>query len=192
MLANLDQFLGPIYFWVFAIGILACAAGVLVSRHPLIGAINLIGVMLGIAGLYALLGAPFLGVIQVLTYAGAIMMLLVFVIMVLNCAKENAIPRFDGYGLLTLVLPVVLVAAVGSVFAKLPMTNSPSAIRGEVEPIAATMFNFSATGGGWYILFEIVGVLLLVAAVGAVTLSKRSLDTPTDDASKEGGHDGAH
>ena len=192
MLANLDQFLGPVYFWLFALASLTCATGVLISRHPLFGAINLIGVMLSVAGLYALLGGPFLGVIHVLTYAGAIMMLLVFVIMVLNCAKEDAIPRFDGYGIITLVLPVILVVAVGTVLRKTFMTDNAAALRGEVEPIARTMFDFSATAGGWWMLFELIGVLLLVAAVGAVILSKRQLDTPSADEAKEGGHDGAH
>jgi NADH-quinone oxidoreductase subunit J len=192
MLANLDQILGPVYFWLFALGALACAMGVLISRHPLFGAINLIGVMLALAGLYAVLGGPFLGVIQVLTYAGAIMMLLVFVIMVLNRAKDHDIPRFDGYGILTLVLPAILVMAVGGVLKATAMTDNPDALRGEIEPIARSMFDFTANAGGWWILFEIIGVLLLVAAVAAVILSKRELDTPVDDTAKEGDRDGAH
>ena len=192
MLANLDQILGPVYFWLFALGALACAMGVLISRHPLFGAINLIGVMLALAGLYAVLGGPFLGVIQVLTYAGAIMMLLVFVIMVLNRAKDHDIPRFDGYGILTLVLPAILVMAVGGVLKATAMTDNPDGLRGEIEPIARSMFDFTANAGGWWILFEIIGVLLLVAAVAAVILSKRELDTPVDDTAKEGDRDGAH
>ena len=75
--------IAQIYFSVFATLALACSLYLLVVRHPLYGALSLVGVMLSLAGIYSLLAAPFLGVVQVLTYAGAIMMLVVFVIMVI-------------------------------------------------------------------------------------------------------------
>lgn len=193
MLSALDPILAPLTFWLLALAAVVCGGGVLLSRHPLNGAINLIGVMLALAGLYALLGSPFLGVIQVLTYAGAIMMLVVFVIMVLNRARDHEVPTADWYGLLVLPLPLALAAGVVRVLARTPMAPSPEAVRGEPEAIAAAMFDLAPTAGGWWLLFEVTGVLLLVAAVGAVLLAKRELTSRAEAAAaggdKEHGHD---
>ena len=73
MFQGLDHLLGNAYFGLFAIAALLCACGLLFSKHPLNATIYLIGVMLSISGIYALLSSPFLGVVQVLVYAGAIM-----------------------------------------------------------------------------------------------------------------------
>lgn len=193
MLSALDPILAPLTFWLLALAAVVCGGGVLLSRHPLNGAINLIGVMLALAGLYALLGSPFLGVIQVLTYAGAIMMLVVFVIMVLNRARDHEVPSADWYGLLVLPLPLALAAGVVRVLARTPMAPSPEAVRGEPEAIAAAMFDLAPIAGGWWLLFEVTGVLLLVAAVGAVLLAKRELTSRAEAAAeggdKEHGHD---
>lgn len=190
MLHSLDAILGPAYFWLFAGIAVLCSLGLLLSRHPLNGAIYLIGVMLSLSGIYALLHSPFLAVLQVLVYAGAIMMLVVFVIMVLNQAKEHTIPVFDWFSLVGLVLPVLLglalVLAQGEAHS-VPVTVAPP--RGEVATIAATMFNSTAGGGGYYLLFELTGVVLLAAVVGAVVLAKRKLDSPPPEQPKaDGGH----
>ena len=112
MFHSLDAILGPAYFWLFAGIAIFCGLGLLLARHPINGAIYLIGVMLSMSGIYALLNSPFLAVLQVLVYAGAVMMLVVFVIMVLNQAKEHRIPVFDWFSLTALALPVVLGAAL--------------------------------------------------------------------------------
>src|SRR3954470_3000822 len=106
MFHSLDGLLGNAYFALFALACILCAGGVLLSKHPLNAAVYLIGVMLGISGIYALLGSPFLGVIQVLVYAGAIMMLVVFVIMVLNRARDHEVPRFDLWSIPAALLPL--------------------------------------------------------------------------------------
>ncbi len=258
MLHVLDAILGPAYFWLFASISMLCGLGLLLSRHPINGALYLIGVMLSLSGIYALLHSPFLAVLQVLVYAGAIMMLVVFVIMVLNQAKEHVIPLFDWFSLAGLILPVVLggalvttalqvkptftlndplglieapiadqsalrvqfnainagdkatyqwefgdrtsaggrqndhtYAAAGTYTAKLTIADSASkngtasvtfqsvsVPRGEVAILAATMFNSHRNGPGYYLLFELIGVLLLAAVVGAVVLAKRNLDSP--------------
>ena len=193
MLAFLDPYLGPATFWLLAAAAVICASGVLLTRHPLNGAINLIGTMLALAGIYALLGSPFLGVVQVLTYAGAIMMLVVFVIMVLNRARDHEVPPADWYGLLVLPLPLALAAGVLRVLARTGMAADPAAPRGEPRAIADAMFDLGAQGGGWWLLFELTGVLLLVAAVAAVVLAKRDLSTRAEAAAAAEGHDhGAH
>lgn len=193
MFENLNAVLGPLYFWIFAITALLSALGlVFVSRHPLSGALNLIGVMLSLAGIYAILHSPFLGVLQVLVYAGAIMMLVVFVIMVLNQAKDHQVPRFDGFSLAAFVLPAVIGFCLVGFLAKQSLKASETAVRAGIEPISVRLFDLSAGGPGYYILFELIGVLLLVAVVAAVLLAKRRLDTPATPADDQKGDDHGH
>jgi NADH-quinone oxidoreductase subunit J len=184
-----------LYFTLFATIAVACGVGVLCTRHPINGAVNLIGVMLGLSGIYALLASPFLAVVQILVYAGAVMMLVVFVIMVLNGARDGDNSRFGSQGLLGLIVPVVF-----AIIAAVLMTNLGDVLReagdqatvGDPTAIARTMFDVDAASSlGYYLLFEIVGLVLLVAVVGAVLLAKRDLATPrqiTDESSQEAGH----
>jgi NADH-quinone oxidoreductase subunit J len=159
-------------------------------RNAVASVLWLVGAFVAMAVLFIGMDAGLLGVIQVLVYAGAIMMLVVFVIMVLNQAKEHTIPVFDWLSVVALVLPVVLgialVTTQGAAHVA-PVTAKPP--RGEVATIAATMFNSSATGGGYWLLFELTGVVLLAAVVGAVVLAKRKLDSPPPEQPKaDGGH----
>ena len=191
MFHGLDHILGNAYFALFALACILCSGGVLLSKHPLNAAVYLIGVMLGISGIYALLGSPFLGVIQVLVYAGAIMMLVVFVIMVLNQARDHRVPRFDGFSVVGAIFPIAVAAMVVKTLAfPEASTLDAAAVRGEIAPIAATMFDLTPAGPGYYVLFELIGVLLLVAVVAAVMLAKRHLDSPTVEAdpAAEGDH----
>ena len=184
MFPELDTVLANVYFGGLALAALCCAVGVLVSRHPLNAAVLLVGAMLSLAGIYALLDAPFLAVLQVLVYAGAVMMLVVFVIMVLNRAREDKQPRFYAWSVATAAAPLALTALLAITMAKQQLAVSPGAVRGEPEPIAARMFAMDG-GGGWWLLFVAVGITLLVAVVGAVLLAKRKLDTPADEPAKE-------
>lgn len=186
MFPSLDLSLGNIYFAGLALTALCCAVGVLVSRHPLNAAVLLIGAMLSLSGIYALLDAPFLAVLQVLVYAGAVMMLVIFVIMVLNRAREDALPRFDAWSVATAAAPLALCGLLAATMIGHPLQASAAAVRGEPEAIAARMF--SMTGGGWWLLFVAVGVTLLVAVVGAVLLAKRKLDTPPEESAQEAHH----
>ena len=187
MLHSLDTILGPAYFWLFAGIAVLCGLGLLLARHPLNGAIYLIGVMVSLSGVYALLDSPFVAVLQVLVYAGAIMMLVVFVIMVLNQAKDHRIPFFDWFSLVSLALPIALGAAlVGAVAER--TRPAAGAVRGEVAAVAAALFDFSRGGPGYYLLFELIGVLLLAAVVGAVVLAKRNLDSPPPETAAEEHH----
>jgi NADH-quinone oxidoreductase subunit J len=153
----------------------------LVLRHPLHGALALIGTMVSLAGLYSLLAAPFLGVVQILTYAGAIMMLLVFVIMVLNSAHDHDIPRTDWKGIVLLLLPAGLAALLISTLQERVITVHPGAIRGSAQEVSKLLFNTETNGPGTWLLFVIVGLLLLAAMVSAVLLAKKRLDTPRSE-----------
>jgi len=168
--------IAQIYFSVFATLALACALYLLVARHPLYGALSLIGTMLSLAGIYSLLSAPFLGVVQVLTYAGAIMMLVVFVIMVLNSSHDHVVPRFDSRGFILLLVPAVLSACLLYVLHTTHPLVDAGAIQGSAEAVSIQLFNTSQQGSGAWILFEFIGLLLLAAMVSAVVLAKKHLD----------------
>lgn len=185
--------IAQVYFWLFSALVLLSALGVLVSRHPIHAAISLIGVMVSLAGIYSLIGAPFLATIQILVYAGAIIMLLVFVIMVLNFAKDHKTPRWDAIGSFALLpaaatgallLRFLLVANARRSFT--PDPKAAPAVRGTVDAISSRLFPDQM--GGWSFLFLVVGLLLLSAIVGAVLLAKRHLDTP--DAAESTSHHG--
>lgn len=177
-----------LYFWVFSLIAVVCGFSLLTARHPISGAVSLIGVMLALAGLYGILDAPFLGITQILVYAGAIMMLVVFVIMVLNTGRDRSTPRGGRYGWagMMVAVAVALVVAAG-------VTRSAAALRAEVDPALGTgdvfgsaLFTFSgAEATGWYVLFEAVGLVLLAAMVGAVLLAKRSLSSGDGDPAEE-------
>lgn len=186
MFHDLNHVLGTVYFSLFAIIALLCAVGLLVARHPIKGAICLIGVMLSLSGLYAILHSPFIAVLQVLVYAGAIMMLLVFVIMVLNQGEDHAVPRFDRASLLALLLPLLIGALVVGTLARVPLAVDAGATRGTLQRISEAMFTVGSGSTGYYLLFEIGGLLLLAALVGAVLLAKRHLDRPAEE--PEGTH----
>ena len=172
------EHLAQIYFGLFAVIALACATGVLLARHPINAAMALIGLMTSLSGIYAILHAPFLAVLQVLVYAGAIIMLLVFVIMVLGGAKDDHTPRFDLTGLLLLLVPAALVAVLARTFRGQHLSNAASAVRGTVDQTGELLF---ANSTGYVVLFEAVSLVLLGAVVSAVLLSKRDLDTTKEN-----------
>jgi NADH-quinone oxidoreductase subunit J len=187
--------IAQVYFWLFSTLALLSALGVLVSRHPIHGAISLIGALVSLAGIYSLIGSPFVATIQILVYAGAIIVLLVFVIMVLNFAKDHTTPLWDtisSFALLpaaatgALLLRFLLVANDRHSFALDP--KEQPAVRGTVEAVSTRLFPNPI--GGWSFLFLVVGLLLLSAIVGAVLLAKRHLGPP--DAAKSTSHHGDH
>lgn len=190
MFPELSATLGPIYFWLFAVISVLCGLGVLFLRHPIQGAVSLVGVMLSLSGIYALLHSPFLAVLQVLVYAGAIMMLLVFVIMILNKGEDHQLPRFDRLSVLGLALPILLGAAVVITMrdAAPALVEASGTPRVGLQEIAAGMFDMRSQG--WFILFEVAGLILLTAVVGAILLAKRSLESPATENADPGNHAG--
>src|SRR3970040_985527 len=82
-----------IFFFIFAAAAVGFALNLLIQRHPIYSALSLIGVMASLASLYLMLGAEFIAAVQVIVYAGAIMVLFVFVIMLLNAGEEERTER---------------------------------------------------------------------------------------------------
>jgi len=154
-------------FWVFAIVGVGCGIMVVFHRNPMSSAIYLIVTMLCLAGFYALLAGPFVAVIQVLVYAGAVMVLMLFVIMMLNLREETL--RREGSMIAWLVAGLIGLVLVLYVVPLFPRTSAgtPPAAFGTIEDVGSKLFTV-------YILpFELTSVLLLIAIIGAVTLATR-------------------
>ena len=153
------------------------ALGVVFNNSPVGSAISLIGMMLGLAGIFILQQAHFIAILQIIIYAGAIMVLFMFVIMLLNLKKGDDtdwIAREKN--LLLSVLTGFLVLGVlykisGVVFSA--KTDTPATIPdsfGTVANIGETLFT------EFVLPFEVASILLLAAMVGAVVLAKSKLD----------------
>lgn len=180
--------LAMIYFILLGLIAAGSALCVFFSKNPLYGALSLVVSMVSLAGIYGLLASPFVGVVQIMVYAGAIMMLLTFVIMVLNAAKDNATPRFDRVSLF--ILPAILVIAglLAFVLISTPFGFHAGAVRGSVALTSATLFDMSIEGPGYFLLFEAIGLLLLSAMIAAVLLAKKRLGTPEPETLSEEVH----
>ena len=163
--------LSTILFYLLALGAAVSAVLVVTRRQPVASAVALVAVMLCLAGLYGLLAAPFLALLQVLIYAGAIMVLVVFVIMLLKLDdKELAEDRLGAGSLLLTLVPVGLLAllAGAAIVAGGPRTFPRAAeALGGIRDLGRLLFTT------WIYPFEAVSLLLLVAIVGAVILAQR-------------------
>ena len=154
-----------ILFGGLAIG---CAINVVAQRNPLYCAISLIGVFMALASLYLMLAAPFIAAVQVIVYAGAIMVLVVFVIMLLNVEQEEK--RRIRMGFLVpaaIALAAVLIAEVSFLLAFVdsePLQRSDVGLTRSIGPALFTQY---------LLPFEITSILLLMAIVGAMTLARR-------------------
>jgi len=161
-----------ILFILFAGLAIGCAISMVAQRNPLYGAISLIGVFVSLACLYVMLAAPFIAAVQVIVYAGAIMVLVVFVIMLLNVEEEERRPlRLRALMPIAVVLAAILFAEAA--FIIFFVHTSPGTPTTNVSDIGLT----SSIGAGLftsYLLpFEITSLLLLMAIVGAITLARR-------------------
>ena len=142
------------------------------QRNPLYGAISLIGVFISLSCLYVTLAAPFIAAVQVIVYAGAIMVLVVFVIMLLNVEDEERQPlRLRALVPIAIGLAAILFAETA--FIIVFVHTSPGTPTTNISDVGLT----SSIGTGLfttYLLpFEITSILLLMAVVGAMTLARR-------------------
>ncbi len=158
-----------ILFGGLAIG---CAISLIAQRNPLYSAISLVGVFGSLACLYVLLAAPFIAAVQIIVYAGAIMVLVVFVIMLLNVEEETHRPIRLGYLLfLAVLLGAVLFGEAVFMLTIGGMTQvAPAAASGDVgltTSIGTGLFT------EYLLPFEITSVLILMALVGAITLARQ-------------------
>ena len=170
-------------FHFYLLGIVAMVSALLfvTRKSPVAAALWLVNTLFSLAALYVLLDAQFIGVIQVLVYAGAIMVVFLFVIMLLNLGhpSELADARGTGWKLAAGAVGVALLAEVSALIrARLPESLSlpPGSIardiarEGAIAPIARPLFT------EYLLAFELTSILLLAAIVGAVVLGGRRQD----------------
>lgn len=163
-------------FILFAGIAIGSAIAVVAQRNPLYSAISLIGVFISLACLYVMLAAPFLAAVQVIVYAGAIMVLVVFVIMLLNVEQEERRTRLGFLVPAAVALAAVLIAEV--TFILYWVQVSPVTPAGNVSDTGLTASIGTGLFTTYLLPFEITSILLLMAIVGAMTLARRSGTLP--------------
>ncbi|MBI1740858.1 MAG: NADH-quinone oxidoreductase subunit J [Acidobacteriales bacterium] len=159
-------------FLFFGAICVAGAVNLLVQRHPINSALSLVVVMASLAGEYLLLGAEFVAAVQVIVYAGAIMVLFVFTVMLLNAGEEA---RSGGSRVAILLgIPGVVMGAVLVAWTLLHHSNTQAvsigALPGDPRDIARLLFH------DFLLPFEVTSILILIAIMGAVVLASRPED----------------
>jgi len=160
-----------VLFWIFSGLTLAGGAAVVRARNPINAAMSLVGSFFALAGLYLLLSAQLLAALQILVYAGAIMVLFLFVIMLLNLTPaELGQERFKLSHLPGLAAALTATALLVLLTARLHLPSSDAPIEfGTVAGVGRSLFV------DYTLPFEAVSLLLLAAILGAVVVAKRKL-----------------
>ena len=147
------------------------ALAMLVYKNPMYSALGVLISMLSVAGIFALLHATFLFMVQIIVYAGAIMTLMLFILMFLNIKEEDLPQEPHKFKLIAIgaIIMIPLNFLVIKAVAKLPvkdmlLTNSDF---GDIAPFGIVLFD------NWLVAFELVSILLLVALLGSIVLAKK-------------------
>jgi NADH-quinone oxidoreductase subunit J len=159
-------------FSIFALLALGSAAVVVAHKSPVYSTMALVLTLFSIAVLFVMLGAPFIGVLQILIYAGAIVVLFLFVIMLLNVGREES---QIGHQRAQLLFSILGAITFGTLVVFALMSVREAALRPfaetdtifQLKPLARTLY------GEFLLPFEIVGLLLLVAVIGATVAARR-------------------
>jgi NADH-quinone oxidoreductase subunit J len=159
-------------FSVFSVLLVACSLGVILSRSPVYAAMNLVAAFFFMAGLYVLLTAHLIAFMQVLVYAGAVMVLFLFVIMLISLGDEHLFPaRKTGMQYLGFLGAVALLAVIATAISRVAL--GPARMIddrfGTVKAVGAVLFT------EYLLPFEATSLLLLVAIVGAVVVAKERI-----------------
>lgn len=163
-----------ILFIIFAVVAIACGLNLVLQKHPIASALSLVGVMASLAVLYLLLGAEFLAAAQVIVYAGAIMVLFVFVIMLLNAGAEKASHKSWFAQIAGLPLLLAFIGVMGFLITvylpPLRDVQFGSWVGGSAQTIGRVLFT------EYLLPFEVTSVLILIALLGAVVLARKEID----------------
>ncbi|MFN2493273.1 MAG: NADH-quinone oxidoreductase subunit J [Pyrinomonadaceae bacterium] len=165
--------MATILFITFAGLAIGCAVAMVSQTNPLYSAISLIGVFIALASLYLTLAAPFIAAVQVIVYAGAIMVLVIFVIMLLNV--EHRDPRRKRLRFLVpaaIGMAAILIAETA--FILYSVQSPANRFQGGVSDVGLTHSIGVQLFTGYLLPFEITSVLLLMAIVGAMSLARRT------------------
>ncbi len=161
-----------VIFWIFAVLMLGFACAVVFQRNPVVSALNLVVSFIFLASLFIMLNAYFIGIIQILVYAGAVMVLFLFIIMLLDLKAEKLrklnLPALVG----GLGVSVVLLSVLLRVLAAFPQGDKPfpalsEAANDDVAGVGTVLFT------DFNLPFQVIGAILLAATIGVVILSKK-------------------
>ncbi len=164
----------PFLFFAFSIVAVVAALTMVIHRNPLYSALFLIVSLFALAGLFVLLAAPFIAAVQVIVYAGAIMVLFLFVIMLLDLRAEARTGlNFRPWHVVAVFLALALLAEFGlmlkSGVTEVRLVSVAPALVGSTRAVGEVLFT------RYLFAFEVASVLLLAAIIGAVVLAKRKL-----------------
>jgi NADH-quinone oxidoreductase subunit J len=160
-------------FLLFAFIAVVSAISLVVQTHPISSALSLVGVMVSLAVLYLLLGAEFLAMAQIIVYAGAIMVLFIFVIMLLNAGAEHKsskakMVKWFGIPLFTVFIGVISYVVQG-ILPKTATVTFGSFTGGAAKEVGLSLFT-------QYLLpFEVTSILILIAIIGAIVLARKEI-----------------
>jgi NADH-quinone oxidoreductase subunit J len=161
-----------ILFIIFAGLAIGCAIAMVSQSNPLYSAISLIGVFLSLASLYVTLAAPFIAAVQIIVYAGAIMVLVIFVIMLLNV--EHSEPRRRRLKfLLPLAIGMAGILIAETAFILYSVQTTENRFSGNLSDVGLTRSIGEHLFTNYLLPFEVTSILLLMAIVGAMTLARR-------------------
>lgn len=161
-----------ILFYILATLAIVFAILVVSRTNPLMSALSLVVCFLATAGIFALLGSVFIATLQIIIYAGAIMVLFVFAIMFVHTDKASIKPRMVTFAkVLGAGLAIYLAAVLAVSLWRPPFIYAPES--GETFASAITLGRGLLTG--YLVPFEVLSVLLLVAIVGAIMLAKKRI-----------------
>src|SRR5512138_2795673 len=162
-----------VLFFVFAVPLVATALGVLLSRNPVYAAINLVAAFFFMAGIYVLLTAHLIAFMQVLVYAGAVMVLFLFVIMLLSLGDEHLVPGPSKRAMqwVGVAGALAVAAVIGTAIWRVGdgAVASVDGTFGTVKAVGRVLFT------EYLLPFEATSLLLLVAIVGAVVVAKERI-----------------
>lgn len=158
-----------LFFYIFAVIAVAAALAVITVKNPVHSAVSLIVCLIQVAALYVLLKIPFLAAVQVFIYVGAVMVLFLFAVMIIDIGKERLKEQIHGQKKYAIPAVILFFMATGYMvlWGKLtvPTPNDPTSLPGfHIEGIGKFLYT------KYIFPFEIVSVLLLVALVGAIVL----------------------
>lgn len=161
-------------FWLLTVMAISCALGVILSRNPVSSVLFLIATFFAVSGHYILMNAQFLAIVNIIVYAGAIMVLFLFVIMLMNLnadtePQKNRLVQLAGVisgGILFLVILAALKSSANN------MLEQTSTDIGLIKNLGKTLFT------KFVLPFEIASVLFLSAMIGAVVLGKKGEESP--------------
>jgi NADH-quinone oxidoreductase subunit J len=166
-----------ILFIIAAVAAIGCGLNLVLQKHPISSALSLIGVMSSLALLYLLLGAEFIAMAQMIVYGGAVMVLFIFVIMLLNAGTEKRSDKSLFAQIAGFPLLAVLVVLLAFLIRETPFPSRISQVQfgswvpgGSAEAIGMQLFS------KFLFPFEVVSVLILIAILGAVVLARKEID----------------